>query len=156
MKISTPGKYTFYLFSGNSLATAEVNVVEKLEFEIFASAKNNASIGENFIVTITAKNIVGDFRTADITVEFDGFSSQKSATFGPYEKKAFEFNLTAKELGNRKIIVSLVSDSIYTYIEDIEVYKPEEKKGIADSIIDGLRNFIDSIIRTLENLIGGR
>ena len=153
LQLKTPGKYTFYLFSGNSLARTEVNVVEKREFELHVSAQNNISTNGTFLVTVDVKNVIGDFRKADLTIEFDGISRRNSSTFGPYEEKRFEFELTAKEIGSRKIITSVISDSIYTNIEYINVYKPEEKKSVADSIIDGLKNFIDAIVNGFRDLI---
>lgn len=152
LQLKVPGKYAFYFFSGSSLATTEVNVVEKKEFELTVLSQKNTTINQSFIVAVNVKNIIGDFKKADILIDFDGVSKKQSATFGPYEEKRFEFEMTPKEIGNRKIIVSVVSDSIYSEIESIYIYKIEPEKNIADSIIDMLRNFIDAIVNGFRDL----
>jgi len=141
INIKQAGTYRFYLYSDGALATKDVNVVEQKEFDLSVSAPKNASINANFTVNIGIKNLQSKRKTAQIIIEFDGQKISESIEFDANQQREFSFNLTAKEPGQRKVSVSVLSDSLTAQSSPIYVYEIR-----TNSWLDGIVGFFADIL----------
>ncbi len=150
LSLSSPWNISFYLYSNGALATKDVEVVEKKEFSISATAPRNVTYNGTFIIFITAENLIGKEKAARIRVDFGDEISEKQLVFAPRETKTIEFNATAAQTGIRKITASALSDTIVSYTTSILVYVENKE---SKSVIDMILGFFAAIIGFIESLL---
>lgn len=126
LKIDKPGNYKFYLYSNNALAEKTISVNKEKEFDISASTQKNTTSGGTFLVNVIVENIMDKSNSGKLKIFYEGKIQEREITFNPNESKNIIFNLTASEIGNKKIEAFIESDSIEGYSTSIYVYELEE------------------------------
>ncbi len=156
LRLNKPGIYSFYLFSDGALATKRVNVTEKKEFDLSFTNPGNATVNKSFIINVTAKNMFGKNKSARVRIEFGGNLTERVISFSPNELKSVLYNITIQNSGTRRIIVSLLADTITSYSSTIDVYTLQgtlgPQKGILESIIDAIAGFFQGIAEWFSSL----
>jgi hypothetical protein len=143
LSIKKPGTYNFYLYYDGALARKTVAVVERKEFDIGMQLPVNASIKDSFSVNATVKNLLGP-RIGRVVLNFDNYEINETISFKQNEEKTLSYNLTATNRGNRKISLSVFSDTLSTYSTSIYVY---EIKQWWQNITEPIANFFDAIAK---------
>ena len=156
LSISRPGKYTFYLYSGNSMSTKEVSIVEKKEFLVNAEVPKNITLGGSFIVKAGVQNIFGQRKNAKVSLIMDETNLEKEVTLDKEEIKYVEFNITTTKTGNRKITVSAAGDALYSYSGSIYVYEEKKKSDFIGDLFGGIAKFFSDLFGGIGKLLGGK
>lgn len=153
LSIGQPGSYNFYLYEDGAYAQKTVKVLDQKDFSLAVEALTEALDNESFVVTARVKNLLGKQQTAKIQIEFENEIMEKTASFVPYDEKTFVFTLEPKSPGLKKIIASVITETITTYTTSIDVKGKElplsggeRVKGFFDAIIELFRSIIDAIL----------
>ena len=152
MSIDKTGSYDFYLYSDGMLETKTVNVVETKEFDISVTTPKNATQNEEFPITVHITNIANNFSFATLSIELEGKKLKDIINIEKGQTLNAEYNITATELGQQRLTVSIYDKAISSYTTNIYVIKKQTPFSFLDGIFDffgslfeGIGEFLTSI-----------
>lgn len=143
MNIDKPGKYPFYLYSDGMLETKTITVVENKEFDIIIISPNNATVLEEFPITLQITNLAHELPQAKISIELEDRQLKDIINLEKGKTINIIYNITATEIGMTKISASVYDKTISSYTTDINIL--EENKSFIDSFVKFFADIFDAV-----------
>jgi hypothetical protein len=159
LSIGRPGTYDFYAYANGKLAHKEVRVSATQDISVSASAPENVTQGEAFVITAAAKNTGPSATLVTLKAGFGNQSGEKQLTIQPGKQSSADFNFTAYDAGETRYSVSATSPGGFAgYSGYVSVTARPSLFGSGGSGSGFLQAIIDAInglIAAIMGLFGG-
>lgn len=151
LSLNETGQHIFYFYSLGKSGKKTLQVIESKDLSFVKVGKPGKIFRDEwFLLNVTVKNIGNTLIPIKVRAIFQNQTALQTSALNYGEEKILNFNLTATESGNHRIIISEETTRT-SYLTDIDA---EVKKKPAGLLSNSFFDLVNKILEFIKNLFG--